>query len=94
MDLHEVLRRPVVTEKSTLMQDRQKYVFEVAPEANKVQIKEAVETVFSVSVIDVNVMKVRPKPKRRGAHRYQTRMWKKAIVTLTAESKIEFFEGA
>lgn len=94
MDLREVLRRPIVTEKSTLMQERQKYVFEVAPDANKVQVREAVELVFDVNVLDVNIIKVRPKPKRRGMHSYQTRLWKKAIVTLSQDSKIELFEGA
>jgi large subunit ribosomal protein L23 len=94
MDLREVLRRPIVTEKSTLMQERQKYVFEVAPDANKVQVREAVELVFDVNVLDVNIIKVRPKPKRRGMHTYKTRLWKKAVVTLSQNSKIELFEGA
>ncbi|PZC46070.1 MAG: large subunit ribosomal protein L23 [Chloroflexi bacterium] len=94
MDLREVLRRPIVTEKSTLLQEKQKYVFEVAPDANKVQVREAVELVFDVNVLDVNIIKVRPKPKRRGQHAYMTRMWKKAVVTLSQGSKIELFEGA
>lgn len=93
MDIYEVIRRPVVTEKSTALQEQSKYVFEVAEAANKIQIKEAVETAFKVSVLDVNVMRVRGKWRRIGRGRGMTRSWKKAIVTLTSGQRIELFEG-
>ncbi len=93
MDIYEVIRRPVVTEKSTALQEQSKYVFEVADAANKIQIKEAVETAFKVNVLDVNVMRVRGKWRRIGRGRGMTRSWKKAIVTLTSGQRIELFEG-
>jgi len=89
----EVLRRPVVTEKSTLLQGQHKYVFEVAKSANKAQIKEAVETAFSVGVRSVNVSKVHGKLRRVGRTITRTQDWKKAVVTLEAGQRIEFFEG-
>lgn len=93
MHVYEVIRRPVITEKSTALQEQDKYVFEVAEAANKLQIKEAVETVFKVSVLDVNVMRVRGKWRRIGKGRGMTRSWKKAIVTLASGQRIELFEG-
>lgn len=93
MHPYEVLRRPVVTEKSTLLQGQHKYVFEVATAANKTQIKEAVETAFKVKVRAVNVSKVRGKLRRMGRTRGRTPDWKKAVVTLREGDQIEFFEG-
>ena len=95
MDLHplEVLRRPVITEKYTSLQDSGKYAFEVHRKANKKQIREAVEVAFRVRVSTVNVMNVKPKTKRAGLKTYQTRPWKKAVVTLQAGERIEVFEG-
>jgi len=90
----EVLRRPVVTEKSTLLQEQGKYAFEVAPKANKHEVRAAVERAFDVSVSTVNIVRTRGKLKRRGAKLVPTRSWKKAIVTLKSGQKIEFFEGA
>ena len=68
MDLHpfEIIRRPVITEKSTLLQDQDRYTFEVAPSATKHQIKEAVQEAFNVTVVSVNTMSVRGKRKRFG----------------------------
>jgi large subunit ribosomal protein L23 len=66
MNIHQVLLKPTITEKSTLMQERGKYTFEIAPAANKVQVKEAVEKNFSVTVLDVNITKQRGKMKRYG----------------------------
>lgn len=93
MDVWEVLRRPVITEKSTLLQEQHKYVFEVASGANKAQIKEAVQKAFDVTVTSVNVMKVHGKFRRIGRHAGHQPDWKKAVVTLLPGQKIEFFEG-
>jgi large subunit ribosomal protein L23 len=88
-----VLRRPLVTEKSTVLQQQNKYAFEIADEANKPMVKEAVEAGFKVKVTKVNVVTMRGKARRVGRRIVQTRDWKKAIVTLAAGDKIEFFEG-
>lgn len=93
MHLYDVLRRPLVTEKNTILQAQNKYAFEVAKEANKPQIKQAVEKTFKVKVITVNVTKVSGKTRRVGRRLVQTAPWKKAIVTLKPGNKIEFFEG-
>ena len=93
MHLYEVLRRPMITEKNTILQEQNKYVFEVAKEANKPQIKQAVEKAFKVKVTTVNMIMVPGKSKRVGRRLVQTQPWKKAIVTLKTGDKIEFFEG-
>jgi large subunit ribosomal protein L23 len=93
MHRFEVLRRPLVTEKSTELQTQNKYAFEIADEANKPMVKEAVEAAFKVKVTKVNVVSMRGKARRVGRRIVQTRDWKKAIVTLAAGDKIEFFEG-
>ena len=94
MSLFDVIRKPIVTEKSTSLAESGKYVFEVAGDASKTRIKEAVETAFSVSVAQVNVMNVRGKMKRFGRKPKQQRSWKKAIVTLREGQNIELFGGA
>lgn len=93
MELWEVLRKPIVTEKSTVLQEQNKYVFAVATEANKAQIKQAVEKAFDVTVKSVNVMTVHGKMRRMGRHAGHQSDWKKAVVTLLPGQKIEFFEG-
>ena len=93
MHLYEVLRRPLITEKNTFLQENDKYVFEVAKEANKHQIKQAVEKAFDVKVKSVNVLTVPGKTRRVGRRQVQTSPWKKAIITLEAGQKIGFFEG-
>ena len=93
MHLYEVLRRPLVTEKNTGLQAEGKYVFEVAGEANKHQITQAVEKAFKVKVTTVNVMTVPGKRRRVGRRQVLTQSWKKAIVTLQSGDKIEFFVG-
>jgi len=93
MHLYEVLRRPLVTEKNTALQAQNKYAFEVAGEANKHQIEQAVETAFKVKVTAVNVMTVAGKTRRVGRRQVLTPSWKKAIVTLKSGDKIELFEG-
>ena len=93
MHLYEVLRRPLLTEKNTALLAQNKYAFEVAEEANKPQIEQAVETAFKVKVTAVNVMMVRGKTRRVGRRQVLTPSWKKAVVTLKPGDKIEFFEG-
>ncbi|MEE8318944.1 MAG: 50S ribosomal protein L23 [Dehalococcoidales bacterium] len=93
MQLYNVLVRPLITEKNTFLQALNKYAFEIAKEANKPQVKQAVEKTFKVKVITVNVSTVPGKTKRVGRRMVQTRSWKKAIVTLKAGDKIEIFEG-
>ncbi len=93
MHLYEVLRRPIITEKNTALQAQGKYAFEVAGEANKPQIKQAVEKAFKVKVTAVNVMIVHGKTRRVGRRQVLTRSWKKALVTLKPGDKIELFEG-
>ncbi len=93
MHLYEILRRPLITEKSTLLKEQNRYAFEVALKASKRQIKEAVETAFKVNVIKVNVMNVPGKMKRMRRRQVMTPSWKKAIVTLKQGQKIEFYEG-
>lgn len=90
----EVLRRPVITEKGTQLGTENKYVFEVDRGSNKPQIKEAVEKAFNVRVVHVNVMNVKGKPRRaRGGRIIHRPNWRKAVVALAAEDKIELFEG-
>ena len=93
LHIYDVLRRPVVSEKTAIMTDeKNQYVFEVAAEANKIQIKEAVQVIFEVEVVKVNTMIVPAKRGRRGRNWYlRSRQWKKAVVTLAADQKIEFF---
>ncbi|MCH8863804.1 MAG: 50S ribosomal protein L23 [Chloroflexi bacterium] len=93
MQLYNVLVRPLITEKNTILQALNKYAFEIAKEANKPQVKQAVEKTFKVKVTTVNVSTVPGKTKRVGRRMVQTRSWKKAIVTLKAGDKIEIFEG-
>ena len=93
MHLYEVLRRPLITEKSTDLQTQNKYAFEIAEEANKPMVKQAVEKAFKVKVTGVNVITVPGKTRRVGRQQILTRAWKKAIVTLQQGDKIEFFEG-
>ncbi|HLZ31857.1 MAG TPA: 50S ribosomal protein L23 [Chloroflexota bacterium] len=88
--------RPVVSEKSTVLGELGKYVFEVAPDANKIQIKHAIEEVFAnkkVQVLTVNILRVPGKERRRGRSVGMTRSWKKAIVTLRAGQRLDLFEG-
>lgn len=93
MHLYEVLRRPIITEKNTTLREQDKYSFEVARNANKHQVKQAVEGAFKVKVLSVNMITVPSKTRRVGRRQVKTSPWKKAIVTLKAGQKIEFFEG-
>jgi large subunit ribosomal protein L23 len=93
----EIIRRPVISEKSMDQKERSKYTFAVHDDANKFQIKAAVEELFKVTVLSVNVLTTQSKEKRRGVGRSRlkgrTSPWRKAIVTVAAGDKIEFFEG-
>ena len=91
---YDIIKKPVITERSMSGIAESKYVFEVATSANKVEIKKAVEEIFGVKVASVNTVKLPGKWKRMGVHTGKTSAKKKAIVTLTADSKpIEIFEG-
>ena len=95
MHVLQVLRRPVITEKSTLLQEQNKYVFDVLPGANKPQVKEAVERAFGVTVLNVNIVPIHTERKRRGNGSYHTRKTdKKAVVTVAPGDTIQLFEGA
>jgi large subunit ribosomal protein L23 len=93
MHLYDVIRRPVITEKNTYQMEQNKYTFEVARGANKLQIKEAVEKAFNVHVLAVNVSTMPSKQRRRGRVLGHTTAWKKAVVTLVPGNRIEIFEG-
>ena len=94
MTNHDIIRRPILFEKSYGDIANKKYTFEVAKEANKTQIKKAVEEIFKVKVESVNISNVYGKIKRQGKHEGLTGSYKKAIVQLTADSKtIEFFDS-
>lgn len=89
-----VLIRPLITEKATRLHGENKYAFEVQPHANKVQVKEAVEKGFDVKVVNVNVMVMKGKTHRIRGNRLNKSMdWKKAVVTLHRDDKLELFEG-
>ncbi|RKQ85568.1 50S ribosomal protein L23 [Brockia lithotrophica] len=93
-DPHDIILRPVITEKTTDLMRERKYVFEVDPRATKPEIRKAVEAIFGVKVEKVNTMHVRGKLKRQGRSVGRTKSWKKAIVKLTPDSKTpDFFEG-
>ena len=96
MSLHptQVLLAPVVSEKSYGLIEDRKYSFRVHPDAHKTQIRQAVEELFDVHVEHVNVLTVKPKPKRRGWTRGTKKGWKKAIVQIRVGESIEIFEGA
>lgn len=93
MHIYEVLVRPIVTEKSMAQRDDGKYAFEVNKGANKRQIKEAVEKIFDVEVQKVATINMKGKKKRWGRHSYQSKAWKKAMITISDGDSITFFEG-
>jgi large subunit ribosomal protein L23 len=90
----QVILAPIVSEKSYEASTRGSYTFKVHPDSHKTQIRQAVEELFDVKVERVNVIKVRPKPKRRGLFRGTRPGWKKAVVQLRAGDTIEVFQGA
>ena len=91
---YDIIIKPVITEQSMEATEGKKYVFQVANDANKIEIKKAVEEIFGVKVASVNTIKLPGKWKRMGVHTGKTPAKKKAVVTLTADSKqLEIFEG-
>ena len=94
MNKYDIIRKPIVTEKSMEDMENKKYTFEVDKNATKIEIKAAVEEIFNVKVKKINTMNMQGKPKRQGAHMGRRPSWKKAIVKLTDDSEpIEFFES-
>ena len=94
LNSRQVLIAPVVSEKSYSLIEDNKYSFRVHEKAHKTQIRQAVEELFDVKVEGVNIVKVQPKPKRRGLSRGKRPGWKKAIVQLRTGDRIDIFEGA
>lgn len=90
----DIIKRPVITERTTDMMESKRYVFEVDIRSNKTEIKQAIEAIFKVKVTSVNTLRMPAKPKRYGRYSGYTSEWKKAIVQLSPESKeLEFFES-
>ena len=88
----DVLKKPVLTEKSlSLQSDENKYTFDVDVKANKIEVKQAVEAMFGVKVVSVNIMNVKPKKKRMGKYVGRTNRRRKAIVKLAEGEKIDYF---
>jgi large subunit ribosomal protein L23 len=93
MNSHQIIIRPLITEKNTNLMPMGKYSFQVDRSANKLQIKAAVEEIFNVRVTKVHTMNVRGKQRRRGMSYGYSADWKKAVVTLAEGDRIELFEG-
>ncbi|MBU4319146.1 MAG: 50S ribosomal protein L23 [Proteobacteria bacterium] len=91
---YDIIKRPLITEKTNLQkEDLNQITFEVDPRANRIEIKKAVENIFSVSVLNVRTLNVKGKTKRRGLVLGRKKDWKKAVVTLKPGQRIDFFEG-
>jgi large subunit ribosomal protein L23 len=93
MNPRSVIIKPVISEKSYALLTANKYTFRVHDDATKPQVRQAIEAIFGVRVLDVRTQNVKPKSKQRGLYRGKRRGWKKAIVTLHADDSIELFEG-
>ncbi|MCZ7625903.1 MAG: 50S ribosomal protein L23 [Candidatus Methylomirabilota bacterium] len=94
-EVYQIIRRPLITEKGTDLRDRtNQYLFEVARDANKIEIKRAIESLFRVTVLHVRTLSVKGKRKRLGRFVGRTSDWKKAVASLKEGQTIEFFEGA
>ena len=89
---YEVLIRPIITEKNVKLSETRKYVFEVAQDANKIDVKNAVEEAFKVKVVDVNIINVRKKPRKVGKYEGLRPAVRKAIVTLGDKDKLDIYE--
>ena len=92
-DAHTIIIRPVITERSTDMMELNRYTFEVAKNANKIEVAKAIEQLFDVKVVKVNTLMVKPKTKRVRYQLGYTRTWKKAVVTLKEGDTIELFNA-
>ena len=93
MNARQVIIRPIVSEKSYALLAANKYTFRVHPDAHKTQIRQAIEQLFDVTVVEVRTMSVKSKPKRRGYTSGRTRQWKKAIVQVKPGDTIPIFQG-
>lgn len=94
MDIYQIIREPRITEKSTLQKDSSNQVtFKVHPSANKIEVRKAVEKLLKTKVVEVRTMTVRGKKRRMGRNVGKKPDWKKAIVRLAPNEKVEFFEG-
>jgi large subunit ribosomal protein L23 len=94
MDMYSIIKRPILTEKSTIARDEEnKYFFEVDRRANKIEIAKAVEKLFKVKVLNISTMNVQGKKKRVGKIMGKRNDWKKAVVTLAPGNSIEIYEG-
>jgi len=93
MDHSQIVIRPVVSEKSYVLAAAGKYTFRVHADAHKTQIRQAIEALFDVGVVEVRTMSVKSKPKRRGLSRGRTRSWKKAVVQVREGDSIPIFQG-
>ena len=93
MDASQVIIRPIVSEKTYALALASKYTFRIHPDANKTQVRQAIEQLFDVSVVDVRTATVPSKPKRRGYTAGRTRGWKKAVVEVAAGQTIPIFQG-
>jgi large subunit ribosomal protein L23 len=95
LDPYHIIKRPVVTEKTTILEEKEnQVVFHVDPRASKHQIKDAIESIFKVKVKKINTMRLRGKPVRRGLVVGRRSHWKKAVVTLAEGQTIDFYQGA
>ena len=90
---HDIIVRPIITEKTSRMMELGQYAFEVLPKANKIEIRKAVETLFKTKVVDVRTMNVRGKRRRMGRNVGKKPDWKKAVVRLAPGENIAIFEG-
>ncbi len=93
-ELYKIIEKPLITEKSNDLIEGNRVCFRVRKDANKVKIKEAIEKIFEVTVVDVNTLNVKGKNRRFGRNIGKTKGWKKAMVQLKDGDKIDFFEGA
>jgi large subunit ribosomal protein L23 len=93
MEISQVIIKPVLSEKSYVLSAAGKYTFRVHPDAHRTQIRQAVESLFDVHVVEVRTLSVKSKPKRRGVTRGRTRAWKKAIVQVRSGESIPIFQG-
>ena len=93
MTAYDIIKRPIITEQSMADTEMKRYTFEVAKDSNKVEIRQAIEAIFDVTVVKVNTLNVKPKPKRVRYAAGKTRTWKKAMVTLKEGDTIEIFSA-
>ncbi len=93
MEASQVILKPVLSEKSYVLSAAGKYTFRVHPDAHRTQVRQAIESLFDVHVVDVRTLSIKSKPKRRGSTRGRTRTWKKAIVQVRSGESIPIFKG-